>query len=112
MINWTNEIETLKRYVFEDKLSHEEIGRLYGCSGNNIKKVLKRREIDLPIRSKNAGKTPHNKGKCKKRGCLNCGKILPKSAKKYCSQTCQWEYTYKEWVRKYKEDNSIGKSGK
>jgi hypothetical protein len=40
MTNWNEEIENLKRMVFEDNLSYEEIGRLYGCSGSNIKKVM------------------------------------------------------------------------
>lgn len=40
MINWDVEIENLKKMVFEDRLSYEEIGRMYGCSGNNIKKVM------------------------------------------------------------------------
>ena len=65
MKNWDLEIENLKRYVFEDNLSYEEIGRLYNCSGANIKKVMRNRGIKLPIRSKNNGKTPHNKGKSK-----------------------------------------------
>ena len=39
-MNWDLEIENLKNYVFVDKLSYEEIGRIYGCSGNNIKKVM------------------------------------------------------------------------
>ena len=58
MINWDLEIENLKKYVFVDNLSYEEIGKIYGCSGNNIKKVMCKRNITLPTRSKNAGKTP------------------------------------------------------
>lgn len=56
MVNWDNEIEKLKDYVFTQKLSYEEIGRIYNCTGGNIKKVMQRRGIELPIRSKNAGK--------------------------------------------------------
>jgi hypothetical protein len=55
-MNWDLEIEKLKKYVFEDKLSYEEIGRIYNCSGANIKKVMLKRGIELPIRSKNAGR--------------------------------------------------------
>ena len=39
-MNWDEEIENLKNYVFVEKLSYAEIGRIYGCSGNNIKKVM------------------------------------------------------------------------
>ena len=110
MINWDLEIEKLKQFVFVDNISYEEIGKLYNCSGTNIKKVMRRKGIDLPIRSKNFGKTPHNKGTGKKYFCLNCGALIerPKNTKhKYCSNSCQQEYEYKLWVEKYKEDNSI-----
>lgn len=110
MKDWDLEIENLKRYVFEDNLSYEEIGRLYKCSGNNIKKVMRKRGIKLPIRSKNNGKTPHNKGKNKEYYCLNCGTHIDsrKNTKhKFCSNACQQSYEYKIWVKKYKQDNSI-----
>ena len=71
MINWDLEIEKLKQFVFVDNISYEEIGKLYNCSGANIKKVMRKRGINLPIRSKNSGKTPHNKGTGKKYFCLN-----------------------------------------
>lgn len=114
-MNWDLEIETLQKYVFEDKLSYEEIGRMYNCSGTNIKKVMARRGIILPIRSKNAGKTPINKGKGIKYYCLNCGKEIDNNQyieRKFCSNVCQHEYYYKDWVKSYKEDNSIAKTTK
>lgn len=37
---------------------------------------MQRRGIELPIRSKNAGKEPVNKGTSKKYYCLNCGKDI------------------------------------
>lgn len=114
-MNWDLEIEKLQKYVFEDNLSYEEIGRIYNCSGANIKKVMLRRGIELPVRSKNAGKEPANKGTGKKYYCLNCGVELSNTrntAHKYCSNSCQQEYEYKLWVDKYKQDNSIAKSTK
>lgn len=110
MVHWDLEIENLKKYVFVDKLSYEEIGKLYNCSGNNIKKAMRKRGIDLPVRSKNAGKEPHNKGTGKKYYCLNCGALIDhkKNTKhKYCSNACQHAYEYKLWVENYKHDNSI-----
>lgn len=110
MINWDLEIEKLKQFVFVDNISYEEIGKLYNCSGANIKKVMRKRGIELPIRSKNFGKTPHNKGTGNKYFCLNCGALIERSRNtkhKYCSNSCQQEYEYKLWVEKYKEDNSI-----
>ena len=111
MINWDLEIENLKKYVFVDNISYEEIGKLYQCSGANIKKVMRKRGIDLPIRNKsNYGKTPHNKGKGKKYYCLNCGSLIEhnKNTKhKFCSNSCQQEYEYKKWIENYKQNNSI-----
>lgn len=115
MKDWNLEIENLKKMVFEDNLSYEEIGRIYECSGSNIKKVMQRRGIELPVRSKNAGKKPHNKGKGKKQFCLNCGKEIIDThcgKRKYCSNQCQQDYEYKQWIEKYKQDNSIAKSTK
>ena len=100
-INWDLEIEILKKYVFEDKLSYKEIGRIYNCSDTNIKRVMIRRGIELPIKSKNHGKEPHNKNTNKDYFCLNCGTLLrnTKNRKhKYCSNKCQQEYEYKMWV--------------
>jgi ribosomal protein S26 len=45
----------------------------------------------LPIRSKNAGKEPVNKGTGKKYYCLNCGKDITSTKNtthKYCSNKC------------------------
>ena len=114
-MNWDLEIENLQKLVFEDNLSYEEIGRLYNCSGANIKKVMKNRGIELPIRSKNAGKEPANKGTGKKYYCLNCGKELTNCKNtnhKYCSNYCQQDYEYKLWIERYKQDNSIAKPSK
>lgn len=69
----------------------------------------------MPIRSKNAGKIPVNKGTGKKYYCLNCGKDITSvknTTHKFCSNKCQQEYNYNQWVSKYKEDNSIAKSTK
>lgn len=114
-MKWDLEIEKLCKYIFEDNLSYEEIGRMYNCSGNNIKKVISRRGIELPVRSKNKDKEPYNKGTAQKYYCLNCGKELcniKNSRHKYCSNACQQEYIYKEWVKQYKKDNSIAKTSK
>lgn len=112
-MDWDKEIENLKKLVFQDKLSYEEIGRMYGCTGSNIKRVMKRRGIELLIRSKNANKEPTNKGKKKKHFCVCCGNEIKNKTyakRKYCSNKCQQNYEYQEWIKKYKKDNSIAKS--
>ena len=48
MIKWENEKDILSQLIINEKLSYEEIGRRYGCTGANIKKVAKRLGISLP----------------------------------------------------------------
>lgn len=86
---------------------------MYGCTGNNIKRVIKRRGIELLVRSKNAGKEPINKGKGRRQFCICCGKeIIDKtsSKRKYCSNKCQHRQEYIDWINEYKKDNSIAQS--
>ena len=47
MVKWKDEVEKLKEYILKDKLSYEKIGKIYGCSGSNIRKVISR--LGLPI---------------------------------------------------------------
>ena len=109
-MNWDNEIEKLKNYIFIDKLSYEEVGRLYGCSGSNIKKVMKRRKIELPIRSKNVGKEPANKNKKTKKYCLYCGKQISQK-NKYCSLICKHNYEYDQYIIRWKAGEESGING-
>ena len=110
-MDWDAEIEKLKDYVFVQKLSYEEIGRIYNCTGSNIKKVMKRRGIELPIRSKNSGKEPVNKGTGKVRYCLNCGKVLSNRQTKYCSNICQADYQHKQYINRWKSGEETGLNG-
>lgn len=110
-MNWDAEIEKLKDYVFVQKLSYEEIGRIYNCTGSNIKKIMKRRGVELPVRSKNAGKEPVNKGAGKVRYCLNCGKVLSNRQTKYCSNICQADYQHKQYINRWKSGEETGLNG-
>lgn len=107
---WFDEKENLEQMILKDKLSYEEIGKKYGCSGGNIRKVARLIGIELPVRSSNRGKAPANKGTGKKYYCLNCGKELNVGARdnkkhKYCSNACQLEYEHNLWVEEYKRVN-------
>lgn len=70
---WFIEREKLSDLIYEQKRTYEEIGRLYGCTGSNIKKVAKRIGIDLPIKRKVNEKEHFNR---KTKYCLNCSKEL------------------------------------
>ena len=75
--------EELERLINVEKVSYEEIGRRYGCSGSNIKKVARNLGIELPQRRKINPSETFNKGctsiheKSLRRICPACGK--PKS---------------------------------
>lgn len=105
------EKEKLEQLILIDKLSYEEIGKKYNCSGSNIKKVASKIGITLPKRRKLNPNETFNKGVHKvivsninipepiqkvgtKTYCLNCGHELDGYAKKYCSSKCQIEYKH------------------
>ena len=97
---WFEEKENLENMILVQKLSYEEIGRQYGCSGSNIKKVALRIGIELPQRRKVNDCETFNRGTGKKYYCLNCGKLLSQDGgnnykHKYCSNECQHEYQHK-----------------
>lgn len=96
---WQKEKEQLEQWILVDKLSYEEIGRRYGCSGSSIKKVSKNLGIDLPKRREINPCETFGRDKGKICTCLNCGKEFKKVAAsygKYCSNTCQQEYQHKQ----------------
>lgn len=93
------EKEKLEQLILIDKLSYEEIGKKYNCSGSNIKKVASKIGITLPKRRKLNPNETFNKGVHKvivsninipkpiqkvgtKTYCLNCGHELDGYAKK------------------------------
>lgn len=92
---WFEEKAYLEQAILVDKLSYEEIGRKYGCSGSNIKKVAQRIGIELPQRRKVNPNETFNKGTGQKCYCLNCGKEVT-YPKKFCDATCQHEYQHKQ----------------
>lgn len=99
MSKWESEKEELERLINVEKVSYEEIGRRYGCSGANIKKVAKNLGIELPQRRKINSNETFNKGINKKYYCLNCGKELHQKASsthKFCNNDCQHEYQHKQ----------------
>lgn len=84
--------EELKKLIFEEKLSYEEIGRMYEVSGGAIKKRAKKLGIELPKKRDINSSETFNKGISKKEKfiCKNCGKeFTPKQkTQKYCCNDC------------------------
>ena len=96
---WESEKEELERLINVEKVSYEEIGRRYGCSGNNIKKVAKRLGIDVPQRRKINPKETFNKGTGEKFICKNCRQEFQKylgTSGLFCCHSCQQEYQHKQ----------------
>ncbi len=98
---WESEKEILTKLILEDKLSYEEIGRRYNCTGSNIKKVAKRIGIEIVSRrSINPCETFNKKDKTSV--CINCKKEFPTKSgysNKFCSTECEKEYKH---LQKYK----------
>lgn len=112
MINWKEEKDNLIKYIFEDKLSYEKIGEIYGVCCQAIRKNAKKIGIVLPKRRKINERETFNKGAGKARYCLNCGKdIRGQHASKYCSIKCQHEFQLKEKYNNYlnNQEEFIGK---
>lgn len=101
---WFKEKEELERLINVEKVSYEEIGRRYGCSGSNIKKVASRIGIELPKRRNINTSETFNKNKTFNKInrtciCINCGNEFPYKSgysNKYCSIECEKEYKHKQ----------------
>lgn len=92
--------EELENYILIENLSYEAIGRIFGVTGNAIKKAAVRLGINIPSRRKINESETFNKGTGVIRLCLNCGKELDYSAKKYCSNQCQQDYQHNQYIKK------------
>lgn len=109
-MKWKDKKDELTKLIESGK-SYEEIGRIYGCSGANIKKVAKRLSIKLKPR-RTINETEHfNKGTAKTAICQNCGKefaLYESHGGKYCSHECWAEGTKKKAIEDWKQNKISG----
>ena len=102
--------EELEKLILVDKLSYREIGRQYNVSDAYIKKVCKKFEINLPIRSifpvnyipANKGQHTPSTHKYKTAVCKNCGKIISPltwNKQQFCDKYCAGEYKSKKHMK-------------
>ena len=99
---WESEKDNLIQLILVEKLSYEEVGRRYGCTGSNIKKVAGRLGLELEQRRTINQKEDFSRNK-KTYTCLNCGNQFykyPGSSGKYCCNKCQQEYQHKQQYQK------------
>lgn len=111
MSKWENEKEELNRLINIDKVSYEEIGRRYNCSGSNIKKVARSLGIELPSRRKINPKETFNKGEKETHLCLYCGKEISNRAT-FCDNSCRAKYEEQEYIKRWLEGKENGLKGK
>ena len=99
MISRKLEKENLIKFLIDEKLSFEEVGRKYKCSGSNIRKVAQRLNIIVPSRRAVNPCETFRRGTAKKGICKNCGKefiLYLSHSGIYCSSKCQQEYQSKK----------------
>lgn len=97
-MKWKNEKENLEKLILEEHKTYEEIGRLYSCTGANIKKVAIRLGINLPQKRRVSKTENFNRDTGKIGICKNCGIeyiVYQGCNGKYCSNKCQQEYQHK-----------------
>lgn len=117
MTNWKEEKENLERLITVEKLSYEEIGRLYGITGGAIKKNAKRLGIELEHRRAINKSENFNKGKhlkpYSKGYCAGCGKeiVIYNKNVKYCSFQCEQKHHKEEYIEKWLKGEINGVSG-
>ena len=103
---WIKEKDNLTILIVNEKKSYEEIGRIYGCSGNNIKKVAQRLGIELtPRREINECETFNRKSSMNI--CKNCGKEFvkyPGHSGNFCCLECSNEYRHKQAYKNFLEN--------
>ena len=99
-VNWSEKKEELERLIKEG-VPYEQIGKIYGVSGNAIKKVAKRLNIPIVPRRSIGSNEHFNKGVVFKEKpgynkCPLCGKI-----KYYKSELCSEcrNKQRKEWIQ-------------
>jgi hypothetical protein len=84
--------EELERLMLVENKSYEEVGRMFNCTGSNIRKICRRFEINVPNKRIINPKEHFNKNKVKnKQKCLNCNSQFVSYATsegKYCSRSC------------------------
>jgi hypothetical protein len=106
---WTKREGQLKYWLIDKQLSYEEVGRKFGCSGSNIRKVCKRLGFDLKPRRVINSSEHFNKGKDIKY-CLNCGNEYPYESKKrkYCSKYCAGKHKSKLTIQNWLDGTVSG----
>ena len=88
---WFKEKDQLIDLIFNQKKSYDEVGKIYGCSGSNIRKIMQKTlNLELPKRRKINDCEHFHKGDYRGK-CKYCGKPISKS-KTFCDFKCMGRY--------------------
>lgn len=104
MINWQKEKVNLQELISK-KVSYEEIGKMYGCTGGNIRRRAKHLGIYLEQRRKINENETFNKNTGKK--CPVCGKPI-RIHSNFCSHECYLLNKDKENIESWKKGEISG----
>lgn len=108
MINKYNK-EDLENLLLVKKLSYEEVGRLYGVTGNAIKKAAKRRNIPLIARrSINPSEIEYKSSIKINKICKYCGKLLDCTYKEFCSFKCLKLNRRDNYIKRWINGKEVG----
>lgn len=106
-MRWDDKKEVLEDLIVKKKLPYEEIGRMFNCTGNNIKKVARRLNIQLDVRRQVNETEIFNKKESQKEICKNCQSEFVKykgfGGGEFCSKECRVEYRHKMLYQKLKD---------
>lgn len=99
--------ERLFDLIVNQNKSYEEIGRMYGCSGNYIKRIAK--ELGIPLKQRrniNSSETFNRKLNHK---CQHCGKQLTDKQYrvKYCSKECLQKAHLQQIIDRFNSGQNI-----
>ena len=108
MYKWDKEKENLTYLIIDKELAYEEIGKMYNCSGANIKKQALKLNIPLKQRRKINSLETFNKKEDSK--CLDCNSIIAYN-RKYCNKKCQQSHLNKLFIIRWKEGDEDGMRG-
>lgn len=109
-MKWKDKKSELENFIKNGE-SYAAIGRKYGCTGSNIKKVAKRLGIELTERRKINENEHFNKGTAKTAICENCGKefiLYQNHGGIYCCHECWAEGTKKKTLEDWKNGKIKG----
>ena len=105
MIDWEQEKGKLE-YLISQGVTYEHLGRMYGCTGANVKKHAKKLGIKLQERRKINETETFNKGSGKK--CKYCGNPIGSRNSDFCSKECKAQFKQNELIEKWKNGEENG----